>query len=217
EGLDEDIRKSTLESIEIFRSRGAIVEECELPYLEYAIPAYYAISCSEASSNLSKYDGIRYGYRTDEYDDIHELYKNSRSEGFGIEVKQRLVIGGLVLSSDYYEAYYHKAIKIRRLIQESYMKAFKSYDVLIGPTTPKTAPVLNDTTSDSQKKKLSGMYSSSINLAGIPAISIPSGVDKFGLPIGIQLIGDHFKENNIIRAAYTFECEMGGAIKNEKL
>lgn len=217
EGLDDDIRKSTLDAIEIFRSRGALVEECDLSYLEYAIPAYYAISCSEASSNLSRYDGVRYGYRTGEYDDIQELYMNSRSEGFGMEVKQRLMIGGLVLSSEYYEAYYHKAIKIRRLIQESYMKAFESYDVLLGPATPETAPALNDTTSDPQKRKLSGMYSSSVNLAGLPAISVPSGIDKSGLPIGLQLIGGHFKENNIIRAAYTFECEMGGAIRNERL
>lgn len=217
DGLDDDIRKSTLEAIEIFRRRGAIVEECDLSYMEYAIPAYYAISCSEASSNLSRYDGVRYGYRTDEYDDIQDLYMNSRSEGLGMEVKRRLMIGGLVLSSDYYEAYYHKAIKIRRLIQESYMKAFESYDLLIGPTTPKSAPAINDSSSDSQKRKLSGMYSSSINLAGLPAVSIPCGIDKSGLPIGLQLIGNHFEENNIIRAAYTFESEMGGRIRNEKI
>ncbi|NLZ83276.1 MAG: Asp-tRNA(Asn)/Glu-tRNA(Gln) amidotransferase subunit GatA, partial [Clostridiales bacterium] len=216
EGLEDDIRKSTLEAVEIFRSRGALVEEFDLPYMEYGIATYYAISCAEASSNLSRFDGVRYGYRANEYDDLQELYMKSRGEGFGMEVKRRLMIGGLVLTSDYYEEYYHKAIKMRRLIQESYMKAFESYDVIIGPATPKTAPVLNDTSSDPQKRKLSSMYSVTVNLAGLPAISLPCGIDKSGLPIGLQLIGDHFKENNIIRAAYTFEGEIGG-IRNDKV
>ncbi len=204
-GLEEDVKESILKAAEIFRSKGAIVEEFELHSVDYAVPSYYVIACAEASSNLSRFDGVKYGYRSEKAEGLQEVYKNTRSEGFGNEVKRRMMIGAFVLSSGYYDAFYNKALKVRAIINDGFQKAFEKYDIILGPTAPETAPVLGESLSDPLKMYLSDIYTVSVNLAGLPAVSIPCGRDHKGLPIGMQLIGKHFGENEIIRAAYSFE------------
>jgi len=204
-GLDAEIRKSILNAAEVFRSKGAIVEEFDLTAVNYAVPAYYVIACAEASSNLSRFDGVKYGYRTENYEGLQQVYKNSRSEGFGAEVKRRMMIGAFVLSSGYYDAFYNKALKVRAIINEGFQKAFEKYDIILGPTAPQTAPGLGESLADPLKMYLSDIYTVSVNLAGLPAVSLPCGLDQKGLPIGLQLIGKHFGEKDIIRAAYSFE------------
>lgn len=205
EGLDEEVKEAVLAAAKVLEEKGAIVEQFELGLVDYAIPAYYVIAAAEASSNLARFDGVKYGYRTENADDLHGMYKKTRSEGFGAEVKRRIMLGSFVLSSGYYDAYYLKALRTKALIKQEFDKAFANYDVILGPAAPTTAPKLGDSLSDPIKMYLGDIYTISVNLAGLPGISVPCGVDSRGLPIGLQLIGDCFKEKNIIRAAYTFE------------
>ena len=205
DGLDKEVKDSILNAVEVLKSKGAIVEEFDLSLVEYAIPAYYVIASAEASSNLERFDGVKYGYRTEEYNGLHNMYKKTRSEGFGEEVKRRIMLGSFVLSSGYYDAYYLKALRTKALIKKAFDEAFAKYDVIIGPAAPTTAPKLGDSLSDPIKMYLGDIYTISVNLAGLPGISVPCGQDSNGLPIGMQIIGDCFKEKNIIRAAYTFE------------
>ena len=205
EGLEPEVKEAILKAVDVLNDKGAIVEEFDLSLVEYAIPAYYVIASAEASSNLSRFDGVKYGYRTEEYNGLHNMYKKTRSEGFGEEVKRRIMLGSFVLSSGYYDAYYLKALRTKALIKKAFDEAFAKYDVIIGPAAPTTAPKLGDSLSDPIKMYLGDIYTISVNLAGLPGISVPCGQDSNGLPIGMQIIGDCFKEKNIIRAAYTFE------------
>ena len=205
EGLEPEVKEAILKAVDVLKDKGAIVEEFDLSLVEYAIPAYYVIASAEASSNLSRFDGVKYGYRTEEYNGLHNMYKKTRSEGFGEEVKRRIMLGSFVLSSGYYDAYYLKALRTKALIKKAFDEAFAKYDVIIGPAAPTTAPKLGDSLSDPIKMYLGDIYTISVNLAGLPGISVPCGQDSNGLPIGMQIIGDCFKEKNIIRAAYTFE------------
>lgn len=205
EGIDEDVKNAVLGAAEVLKSKGAIVEEFDLGMVEYAIPAYYVIACAEASSNLERFDGVKYGYRTGEYKDLHNMYKKTRSEGFGTEVKRRIMLGSFVLSSGYYDAYYVKALRVKALIKKAFDDAFSKYDVILGPVAPTTAPKLGESLSDPIKMYLGDIYTVSVNLAGLPGISLPCGEDKDGLPIGLQLLGQTFDEKKIIQAAYTYE------------
>lgn len=205
EGLEPEVKEAILKAVDVLKEKGAIVEEFDLSLVEYAIPAYYVIASAEASSNLSRFDGVKYGYRTEEYKGLHNMYKKTRSEGFGEEVKRRIMLGSFVLSSGYYDAYYLKALRTKALIKKAFDEAFAKYDVIIGPAAPTTAPKLGDSLSDPIKMYLGDIYTISVNLAGLPGISVPCGQDSNGLPIGMQIIGDCFKEKNIIRAAYIFE------------
>lgn len=218
EGLDEEVKNAILAAAKKLEEKGAIVEEFDLSLVEYAIPAYYVIASAEASSNLARFDGVKYGYRTKEYEGLHNMYKKTRSEGFGAEVKRRIMLGSFVLSSGYYDAYYLKALRTKALIKQAFDRAFEKYDVILGPAAPTTAPELGKSLSDPIKMYLGDIYTISVNLAGLPGITVPCGVDQSGLPIGLQLIGDCFKEKNIIRAAYAYEqsrefekCPLGEA------
>ena len=205
EGLDPEVKEAVLNAAKVLEEKGAVVEEFDLSLVEYAIPAYYVIACAEASSNLARFDGVKYGYRAKEYEGLHNMYKKTRSEGFGPEVKRRIMLGSFVLSSGYYDAYYLKALRTKALIKKAFDEAFAKYDVILGPAAPTTAPKLGESLSDPIKMYLGDIYTISVNLAGLPGISLPCGKDSNGLPIGLQLIGDCFKEKKIIRAAYAFE------------
>ena len=205
EGLDPEVKEAILAAAKVLEEKGAIVEEFDLSLVEYAIPAYYVIACAEASSNLARFDGVKYGYRAKDYEGLHNMYKKTRSEGFGAEVKRRIMLGSFVLSSGYYDAYYLKALRTKALIKKAFDKAFEKYDVILGPAAPNTAPKIGDSLSDPLKMYLGDIYTISVNLAGLPGMSVPCGRDAKGLPIGLQLIGDCFKEKNIIRAAYAYE------------
>lgn len=209
EGLDAEVREAVMEAVKTLEKKGAIVEEFELDLVDYAIPAYYTIASAEASSNLERFDGVKYGYRSEEYNGLHDMYKKTRSEGFGEEVKRRIMLGSFVLSSGYYDAYYLKALKVKALIKKVFDDAFSKYDLIIGPVAPTTAPKLGESLKDPMKMYLSDIYTISANLAGLPAMSVPCGKDDKGLPIGIQFIGDCFKEKNLIRAAYSYEQVRG--------
>ena len=209
EGLDPEVKQAVLGAAEVLKAKGAIVEEFDLSLVEYAIPAYYTIADAEASSNLERFDGIKYGYRTEEYHGLHNMYKKSRSEGFGEEVKRRIMLGSFVLSSGYYDAYYLKALKVKALIKKAFDEAFAKYDVILGPVAPTTAPKLGESLSDPMKMYLGDIYTISVNLAGLPGICLPCGLDSKGLPIGLQLIGDCFKENVLLQTAYTYEQARG--------
>ena len=206
EGLDEEVRAAILKAADILKEKGAIVETFDLGLVDYAIPAYYVIASAEASSNLSRFDGIKYGYRTKAYEGLHNMYKKTRSEGFGPEVKRRIMLGSFVLSSGYYDAYYLKALRTKALIKKEFDKAFAKYDLILAPASPDTAPLLGSSLSDPLKMYLGDIYTISVNLAGLPGMTVPCGLDSKGLPIGMQLIGDCFKEKDIIRAGYAFEC-----------
>ena len=206
EGLDEEVRAAILKAADILKEKGAIVEIFDLGLVDYAIPAYYVIASAEASSNLSRFDGVKYGYRTKEYEGLHNMYKKTRSEGFGPEVKRRIMLGSFVLSSGYYDAYYLKALRTKALIKKEFDKAFAKYDLILAPASPDTAPLLGSSLSDPLKMYLGDIYTISVNLAGLPGMTVPCGLDSKGLPIGMQLIGDCFKEKDIIRAGYAFEC-----------
>ncbi len=206
EGLDEEVKAAILKAADILKEKGAIVEDFDLGLVDYAIPAYYVIASAEASSNLSRFDGVKYGYRTKEYEGLHNMYKKTRSEGFGPEVKRRIMLGSFVLSSGYYDAYYLKALRTKALIKKEFDKAFAKYDLILAPASPDTAPKLGASLSDPLKMYLGDIYTISVNLAGLPGMTVPCGMDSKGLPIGMQLIGDCFKEKNIIRAGYAFEC-----------
>ncbi len=205
EGLDEEVKEAILKATKVLEDKGAIVEEFDLGLVKYAIPAYYVIASAEASSNLSRFDGVKYGLRAKEYEGLHEMYKKSRSEGFGEEVKRRIMLGSFVLSSGYYDAYYLKALRTKALIKKEFDKAFEKYDVILGPAAPSTAPKLGESLSDPLKMYLGDIYTISVNLAGLPGMTVPCGKDSAGLPIGLQLIGDCFQEKKIIRAGYAFE------------
>ena len=209
EGLDPEVKEAVLNAAKVLESKGAIVEEFDLSLVEYAIPTYYTIAAAEASSNLERFDGVKYGYRTKEYEGLHNMYKKTRSEGFGPEVKRRIMLGSFVLSSGYYDAYYLKALRVKALIKKAFDEAFAKYDVILGPVAPTTAPKLGSSLSDPIKMYLGDIYTISVNLAGLPGLSVPCGKDKNGLPIGLQLIGDCFKENNLIRAGYVYEQARG--------
>ena len=204
-GLDNEVKNAVFVVAKELEKAGAIVSEVEFKLLDYAIPAYYIIASAEASSNLARYDGVKYGYRTSEYDGLHDMYKRTRSEGFGEEVKRRIMLGSFVLSSGYYDEYYLKALKTKALIKQEYDRIFEDYDIILGPTAPSTAPLIGESLKEPVKMYLSDIYTIGANLAGLPAMSIPCGKDSKGLPIGVQLIGNCFEENKIIRAAYTYE------------
>lgn len=205
EGINEEVKNSIFSAADKFRELGATVEECSIPVTKYVLPTYYIIACAEASSNLGRFDGIRYGYRAKEYSTLKELYEKSRSEGFGEEVKRRILLGTYVLSSGYYDAYYTKAQKVRTMVIEQFKEAFNKYDVLLTPTSPITAYDIGSKTDDPVAMYLSDICTVSINIAGVPAISIPCGFDTDKMPIGMQLIGKHFDEKTLIKCAYTFE------------
>lgn len=205
DGLDPEVKAAVLGAAKKLEEKGAIVEKFDLSLVEYAIPAYYVIACAEASSNLARFDGVKYGYRTEQYDGLHNMYKKTRSEGFGAEAKRRIMLGSFVLSSGYYDAYYLKALRTKALIKQAFDKAFEKYDVILGPAAPTTAPKLGESLSDPLKMYLGDIYTISVNLAGLPGITLPCGTDQSGLPIGLQLIGDCFAEKKIIRAAYAYE------------
>lgn len=209
EGLDKEVAGAIRDAAKVLEENGAIVEEFDLSLVKYAIPAYYVIASAEASSNLERFDGVKYGYRTEEYEGLHNMYKKTRSEGFGAEVKRRIMLGSFVLSSGYYDAYYLKALRTKALIKAAFDKAFASYDVILAPAAPTTAPELGKSLSDPLKMYLSDIYTVSVNLAGLPGLSIPVGKDTKGLPIGMQMIGNSFQEKTLLRAAYTYECATG--------
>ncbi len=209
EGLDREVSDAVMRAAGLLEEKGAVVETFDLSLVDYAIPAYYTIAAAEASSNLERFDGIKYGYRTAEYEGLHSLYKRTRSEGFGEEVKRRIMLGSFVLSSGYYDAYYLKALKVKTLIKKAFDEAFSRYDVILGPTAPSTAPKLGESLTDPLKMYLGDIYTIAVNLAGLPGISIPCGLDKAGLPIGLQLIGDCFQEKKLLRTAYTYEKARG--------
>lgn len=209
EGLDQEVREAVLGAAKKLEEKGAIVEEFDLGLVDYAIPAYYTIAAAEASSNLERFDGVKYGYRTAESDGLHDLYKKTRSEGFGEEVKRRIMLGSFVLSSGYYDAYYIRALKVKALIKKAFDDAFAKYDIILGPTAPSTAPELGTSLSDPLKMYLGDIYTIAVNLAGLPGISLPCGLDSAGLPIGLQLIGDCFQEKKLIRTAYAYEKARG--------
>lgn len=204
-GLDEEVKEAVLKAAKALEEKGAEVEEFDLSLVEYAIPAYYVIAAAEASSNLERFDGVKYGYRAKDYEGLHNMYKKSRSEGFGAEVKRRIMLGSFVLSSGYYDAYYLKALRTKALIKQAFDRAFAKYDVIVGPVAPTTAPKLGESLCDPLKMYLGDVYTVSVNLAGLPGISLPCGLDSQGLPIGLQLIGDCYQEKKIIRAAYAYE------------
>ncbi|MCM1251218.1 MAG: Asp-tRNA(Asn)/Glu-tRNA(Gln) amidotransferase subunit GatA [Clostridium sp.] len=209
EGLDKEVKDAILKAGETLKAKGAIVEYFDLSLVDYAIPTYYTIAAAEASSNLERFDGIKYGYRTKDYEGLHHMYKKSRSEGFGEEVKRRIMLGSFVLSSGYYDAYYLKALKVKALIKKAFDEAFAKYDVILGPAAPTTAPRLGESLADPLKMYLGDIYTIAVNLAGLPGISLPCGQDKAGLPIGLQLIGDCFQEKKLIQTAYTYEKARG--------
>lgn len=203
--LDPEVKAAIDAAAKQFVQMGAIVEEFDLGLVKYAIPAYYVIASAEASSNLSRFDGVKYGFRTAQEEGLHPMYKKTRSEGFGEEVKRRIMLGSFVLSSGYYDAYYLKALRTKALIKQAFDKAFASFDIIIAPAAPTTAPLLGSSLSDPMKMYLSDIYTISANLAGIPGLSIPCGVDSKGLPIGMQLLGNCYQEKTLLRAGYAYE------------
>lgn len=205
EGINEEVKQSLMLAIEEYKKLGAEVEEFSLDIAELSLATYYIISCAEASSNLGRYDGIRYGHRAENFSNVKELFKNSRSEGFGEEVKRRIILGTYVLSSGYYDAYYKKAQQVRTLVMDKFNDAFKKYDVILTPTAPTTAFKIGEKTNNPLEMYLQDICTVSVNVAGLPGISIPCGVDSQGLPIGMQLIGNRFAEETLIKAAHAYE------------
>ena len=205
EGLDRQIQKSLMDMIQLLTQAGATVEFFSMDHVDDVIPAYYIVACAEASSNLERFDGVKYGYRSAAGEDLHDMYKKTRNEGFGEEVQRRILLGSFVLSSGYYDAYYLKALKVRALVKQQFDKAFKKYDVIIAPAAPTTAPKIGDSLGDPLKMYLSDIYTAGVNLAGIPGITVPFALSDEGMPIGFQLLGDCFNENKILQAAYTLE------------
>ena len=205
EGINEEVKESLEKAIGIYKELGAEVEEISLDIAKYSLATYYIIACAEASSNLGRFDGIRYGYRAKEFKDLKDLYRKSRSEGFGPEVKRRIILGTYVLSSGYYDAYYKKAQQVRTLVMNEFDKAFQKYDVLLTPTSPTVAFDIGSKSNNPLEMYLADICTVSVNIAGLPGISLPCGVDKSNMPIGMQLIGNKFQEGTILNAAYTFE------------
>ncbi len=205
EGINEEVKQSIQKAIEKYKELGATVEEFSLDVAQYALATYYIIACAEASSNLGRFDGIRYTYRTPEFKNLKEIYKKSRSEGFGTEVKRRIILGTYVLSSGYYDAYYKKAQKVRTFVMNEFNKAFEKYDVILTPTSPTVSFDIGSKSNNPLEMYLADICTVSVNVAGLPGISIPCGVNKEGMPIGMQLIGNKFCEETLLNAAYTFE------------
>ncbi len=205
EGINEEVKQKIQEAIETYKKLGATVEECSLDIADYALSAYYIIACAEASSNLGRFDGIRYGYRTENFENLKDLYRNSRSEGFGEEIKRRIILGTYVLSSGYYDAYYKKAQQVRTLVMNEFSRLFKKYDVLLAPNSPTVAFDIGSKSNNPLEMYLADICTVPVNIAGLPGISIPCGVDSQGMPIGMQLIGERFSEETLLNAAYTFE------------
>ena len=204
-GIDADVKLAVLAAAKEFEAAGAVIEEFEMPLLDYMIPAYYIIACAEASSNLSRYDGLKYGYRSAAAQTLEQVYRLSRSEGFGLEVKRRIMLGSFVLSSGYYDAYYKKALQTRALIKDAYDRLFGSFDMILSPVAPTTAYKLGENVVDPMKMYMGDIYTVSVNLAGLPAVALPCGFDSQGLPIGLQLIGDAFSEGKLVKAARAYQ------------
>jgi len=205
EGLQQEVRDALEKAKEKYKALGAEIIEVSLPFTKYALPTYYVLACAEASSNLGRFDGIRYGYRTENFENLKDIYRNSRSEGFGKEVKRRILLGTYVLSAGYYDAYYKKAQKVRTAIKEGFDKVFTECDVILTPTCPTTAWKIGEKTENPLEMYLMDLYTVPVNIAGIPGISIPCGKDNNGLPIGMQLLSKHFNEETLLRTAYTYE------------
>ena len=203
EGINEEVKQAILETAKKYEELGATVEECSLDIGKEALAVYYIIACAEASSNLGRFDGIRYGYRSEKFDNLREIYINSRTEGFGPEVKRRIILGTYVLSSGYYDAYYKKAQKVRTVIRNEYQKLFEKYDLILTPTSPTVAFGIGEKSNNPLEMYLADICTVSVNIAGLPGMSIPCGIDSNGLPIGMQIIGNKFSEETIIKAAYT--------------
>lgn len=204
-GLNPEVKASVLQAAHMFEALGAVVEEVSVTTMEYALPAYYIISSAEASSNLARFDGVEYGFRADQFEDLTDLYVQSRSQGFGKEVKRRILLGTYALSSGYYDAYYKKAQQVRSLIRKEFSGIFRKYDMVLSPVAPTTAWKLGEKSKDPLEMYMEDIYTVPINIAGVPAISVPCGKDSDGMPIGMQLIGKAFDEKTLIRAAYTYE------------
>ena len=205
EGINEEVREAILAVAKKYEEMGAIVEDCSFEVGQYATSVYYIIACAEASSNLGRFDGIRYGYRSENYDNLKDIYKNSRSEGFGVEVKRRIMLGTYVLSSGYYDAYYKKAQKVRTVIKNSYDELFGKYDLLLTPTSPTTAFKIGEKSNNPLEMYLADICTVPVNIGGLPGMSIPCGLDSKGMPIGFQLLAKAFDEEKIIQAAYSYE------------
>ena len=205
EGINEEVKASLEKAMEKYKELGAVVEEISLDIAKYSLATYYIVACAEASSNLGRFDGIRYGYRAKEFKNLRDLYKKSRSEGFGPEVKRRIILGTYVLSSGYYDAYYKKAQQVRTLVMNEFNKAFEKYDVILTPTSPTVAFDIGSKSDNPLEMYLADICTVSVNIAGLPGISVPCGVDSQGMPIGMQLIGNKFQEETILNAAYTYE------------
>lgn len=205
DGLNKDVKKSVLAVAETLKENGASVEEFDMTIIDYVVPTYYIIASAEASSNLSRFDGVKYGFRSENFDDLTDLYMSTRSEGFGEEVKRRILLGTFALSTGYYDAYYKKALQVKALIKQAFDEAYKKYDVILFPAAPTTAPKLGSSLSDPLKMYLSDIYTVSVNLAGLPGISVPCGFDEDGMPIGAQLVGAPLKDDVILNAAYTYQ------------
>lgn len=210
EGLAEEVKAAVLQAARTFEQLGAEIVEISLSALDYALPAYYVLSSAEASSNLARFDGVRYGYRAGSYEDITDLYQNTRSEGFGSEVKRRIMLGSFALSSGYYDAYYKKALQVRTLIQRDFQQAFDSCDVILSPVSPTTAYRLGEKTDDPLQMYLGDIYTVPANIAGLPALSLPCGVGAQNLPIGMQLLGRAFEETTLYRVGFAYETEVSG-------
>ena len=205
EGINEEVKEALEKAINEYKEMGAIVEECSVPIADYALPTYYIIAYAEASSNLGRFDGIRYVYRTKNYESLRDIFVNSRTEAFGEEVKSRIILGTYVLSSGYYDAYYKKAQQVRTIVKKEFDKAFEKYDILIIPTSPVVAFDIGSKSNNPLEMYLADVCTVPVNVAGLPGISIPCGVDKEGMPIGMQIIGKQFSEETILNAAYTYE------------
>lgn len=205
DGINEEVKKNLEKVLETYKTLGAEVEEFSLDVAKYSLAAYYIIACAEASSNLGRFDGIRYGYRSPNFTNLKEIYRNSRSEGFGAEVKRRIILGTYVLSSGYYDAYYKKAQKVRTLVQNEFAKGLEKFDVLLTPTSPISAFKFGEKSNNPLEMYLSDICTVSVNIAGLPGISIPCGVDQRGMPIGMQLIGNYFEEEKLLNIAYAYE------------
>lgn len=211
EGLQSEIRQSILDAAKTMEQQGAEIVQVSMPVLKNALPAYYVISSAEASSNLARFDGIKYGFRSENFEGIEQLYERSRSEGFGAEVKRRIMLGSFVLSAGYYDAYYKKALEVRTLIKREFERVLEQCDMILAPVAPTTAYRLGEKTGDPLQMYLGDIYTVPVNIAGLPALSLPCGRDAAGLPIGMQLIGRAFGEAELYQAAYAFEQEKGAA------
>ena len=205
EGLAVDVRARVVEAAKQLETLGATLVPVRMPILDYAIPAYYILACAEASSNLSRYDGVKYGYRPEHFEDLHDLYLTARSEGFGAEVKRRIMLGAFALSSGYYDAYYNKALRVKALMKQGFDRCFEQADLLITPAAPTTAYALGAHTDDPIQMYLGDIYTVSVNMAGLPGMVVPCGFDGEGLPVGAQLIGPAFGEGNLFRAAHAYQ------------